>query len=261
MNAAVLRPLAIVTGASSGIGIELACCCARHGYDLILAADRPLENAAIACRSFGANVELVRADLSTTQGVDAVVNAVDNRPVAALLANAGQTLGHGFLDQKFADARKVLDTNITGTLYMLHKIVDAMRTRGSGKVLITGSIADFTPGPFQAVYNGTKAFLNSFSAALRNELKGTGVTVTCLMPGLTDTEVFARGDMLDTKVGASSLKADPADVAKIGFDAMQAGEADVVAGLMNKLVVAGAKVMPTQILAAVHRRIAEPDVT
>ena len=133
-----------------------------------------------------------------------------------------------------------------------------MRDECSGKVLITGSIAGFTPGPFQAVYNGSKAFLNSFAAALRNELKDSGVSVTCLMPGLTDTDVFARGNMLDTRVGASSLKADPADVAKTGFDAMEAGEADVVAGVLNKLVVAGAKIMPTQILAEVHRKMAEP---
>ena len=258
MNPSDPRPLAIVTGASSGIGFELARCCAQHGYDLILAADRPLEDAAAACRSLGADVEMVQTDLSTTDGVDTVVNAVNGRPVAALLANAGQTLGHGFLDQDFADARQVLDTNITGTLYLLHRIVGGMRDECSGKVLITGSIAGFTPGPFQAVYNSTKAFLNSFAAALRNELKDSGVTVTCLMPGLTDTDVFARGDMLDTRVGASSLKADPADVAKTGFDAMQAGEADVVAGVMNKLVVAGAKIMPTQLLAEVHRKMAEP---
>lgn len=113
----------------------------------------------------------MHADLSTTVGVDAVVDTVNNRPVAALLANAGQTLGHAFLDQEFTNVRKVLDTNITGTSYMLHKIVGAMREQGSGKVLIAGSIAGFTPGPFQAVYNSTKAFLNSFAAALRNEVK------------------------------------------------------------------------------------------
>ncbi len=162
------------------------------------------------------------------------------------------------MDQDFVAARQVPDTNITGTLYLLHTVVGAMRSHGSGKVLITGSIAGFTPGPFQAVYNSTKAFLNSFAAALRNEFKDTGITVTCLMPGLTDTNVFARGDMLDTKVGVSEAKGDPADVAKAGFEAMQAGEADVVVGLMNKLVVAGAKVTSTQILAEVHRKMAKP---
>ena len=126
------------------------------------------------------------------------------------------------------------------------------------RVLITGSIAGFQPGAFQAKYNGSKAFVDSFAAALRNELKDTGVTVTCMMPGMTDTEFFARADMLDTKVGTHEHKADPADVAKIGFEAMMSGEADVVAGLKNKLQVAMAKVMPSQMAAEQHRKMAQP---
>ena len=119
-----------------------------------------------------------------------------------------------FLDQSFDDVTHVIDTNITGTLYLLHRVVKDMRVRGAGRVLITGSIAGFMPGTFQAVYNGTKAFIDSFSWALRNELKDTGVTVTCLMPGVTDTEFFERADLMDTKVGTQENKADPADVAQ-----------------------------------------------
>ena len=144
----------------------------------------------------------------------------------ALLANAGHGLGHGFLDQDFNDVRHVIDTNITGTLYLIQKVGHNMCTRGQGRILITGSVAGFMPGTFQAVYNGTKAFLNSFSWALRNELQDTGVTVTCLMPGATETEFFERADMLDTKVGRAE-KDDPVDVAQAGFDAMMAGEGDV----------------------------------
>src|SRR3546814_5827442 len=112
----------------------------------------------------------------------------DLRPVDALLANAGRGLGHGFLDQDLDKAKQVVNLNIVGTISLIHKVGRQMRQRGQGKILITGSIAGFIPGSFQAVYNGTKAFVDSFSTALRNELKDTGVTVTCLMPGPTETE-------------------------------------------------------------------------
>jgi short-subunit dehydrogenase len=140
---------------------------------------------------------------------------------------------------------------------LVHKIGKEMQSRGSGRILFTGSIAGFMPGTFQAVYNGTKAFIDSFSFALRNELKDSGVTVSVLMPGATDTEFFARADMLDTKVGAGK-KDDPADVAKVGFKAMMAGEGDVVAGLKNKVQATVANVTPASVLAEMHRKQAEP---
>jgi short-subunit dehydrogenase len=253
------RPFAIVTGASSGIGLELARCCANEGFDLLIAADEPeIEDAAVQLRARGVEVQPVQADLSTTEGVDRLLAAAGQRPVNALLANAGRGLGHAFLDQSFADARHVLDTNVTGTLYLVHRIGGAMRARGEGRILITGSIAGFMPGSFQAVYNGTKAFLDSFSFALREELKDSGVTVSCLMPGPTDTEFFERADMLDTKVGQDDKKADPAKVAEIGFDAMMKGEGDVVAGWKNKLQAAVANITPSELLAKQHRRMAEP---
>ena len=149
------------------------------------------------------------------------------------------------------------DTNVTGTVYLLQKIGRAMRTRGSGRILITGSIAGFMPGTYQAVYNGTKAFLDSFSFALRAELKDSGVTVTCLMPGATETDFFERADMLDTRVGAGK-KDSAADVARVGFEAMLRGDGDVVAGWKNKLQAAIAHVMPSEALAEQHRKMAEP---
>jgi uncharacterized protein len=252
------RPLAIVTGASSGIGYELARCCANHGFDLLVAADEPaIHEAAQDFRTLGVAVEAVEADLATLDGVDQLYTATHRRPVEALLANAGHGLGHGFLDQDFAAVRHVIETNITGTLYLLQKVGRDMRTRGQGRILITGSVAGFMPGTFQAVYNGTKAFLNSFSFALRNELQDTGVTVTCLMPGATETAFFARADMLDTQVGQAE-KDDPAEVAKLGFDAMMEGEGDVVTGWKNKLQTAMANVTPASILAEQHRKKAEP---
>jgi short-subunit dehydrogenase len=257
--APLTRPLAIVTGASSGIGYCLAQCCAENGFDLIVAADQPLEEAAMDFRALGAQVKTVEADLSTLEGVDRLCEAAQDRQVEALLANAGHGLGHAFLEQDFKDVQHVINTNITGTIYLLHRIAPQMVERGHGRILITGSIAGFIPGAFQAVYNGTKAFVDSFAQALRNELKDTGVTVSCLMPGPTDTDFFIRADMLDTKVGADhKAQSNPEDVAKIGFEAMMAGEADVVAGFKNKMQVAMAKVVPAQATAEMHRKLAEP---
>jgi uncharacterized protein len=177
--------------------------------------------------------------------------------VDALLANAGHGLGRAFLDQDFNEAQHVINTNITGTIHLIHKVGRDMRGRGQGRILITGSIAGYMPGPFSAVYNGTKAFINSFSFALRNELKDTDVTVTCLMPGATETEFFERADEMDTKIGTQE-KDDPADVARDGFDAMMKGEADVVSGWKNKLQTTMANVMPSGVLAEQHRKKTEP---
>jgi uncharacterized protein len=198
------RALAIVTGASTGIGFELAKCCARNGFDLLIAADEPAINqAAASLRELGTSVDAVEADLSTIEGVDKLYAAIGGRPVEALLANAGRGLGKAFLDQDFAQARRVVDTNVTGTIYLIHKVGRDMRDRKRGRILITGSIAGFMPGSYQAVYNATKSFLDSFSFALRHELKDDGITVTCLMPGATETEFFERADMMDTKVGTA----------------------------------------------------------
>jgi short-subunit dehydrogenase len=249
---------AIVTGASTGIGFELARCCAHGGYELLVVADEAaIEDAAAKLRAEGAKVACLQADLSTTNGVDELIAAAGGRPIDALLANAGRGLGRAFLDQDWAEIRKVVDTNIVGTIYLLHKAAKQMQTRNSGKILITGSIAGFMPGTFQAVYNGTKAFLDSFSLALRNEMKESGVTVTCLMPGATETEFFKRGDLMDTKVGTAK-KDDAADVAKVGYEAMQDGKDQVVYGVKNKLQAAAAHILPASVTSELHRGMAEP---
>lgn len=249
---------AIVTGASTGIGLELAKCCAKDGFDLVIAANEPaIETAAVELRKFGRSVEAVEADLATTEGVDKLCGAVGDRPIDALLANAGVGLGKAFLDQDFDRIRRVVDTNITGTLYLIHRAGNEMRRRNFGRILITGSIAGFTPGSFQAVYNGSKAFLDSFSFALREELRDSGVTVTCLMPGATETEFFRRADMMDTRVGTEE-KDDAHEVAKAGYDAMLRGESDVVTGMKNKIQSTVANVTPNEMLAKQHRKMAEP---
>lgn len=252
------RPLAVVTGASSGIGYELAKCCARAGYDLAIAANEErIQDAAEELMSFGVEVEAIEADLATLGGVDMLYKALNGRPVEALLANAGHGLGNAFLDQDIDAWRHVIDTNITGTLYLIYKIGNDMRRNGHGRILITGSIAGYMPGPFEAVYNGSKAFLDSFSIALRHELRQAGVTVTCLMPGPTETLFFERAQMMDTEIGHIK-KESPAVVAQQGFDAMIRGDAKLIVGWRNKLCVALASMAPDDLVAHWHQKLTEP---
>ncbi|ESZ28608.1 SDR family NAD(P)-dependent oxidoreductase [Mesorhizobium sp. L2C084A000] len=247
--------LAVVTGASSGIGKELAKLCAKDGYHLMLAADEPaIQQAAEALGSHGVTVEAIEADLATEEGVDRLIAGIGDRDVDLLFLNAGRGLGRGFVDQDWKKVRRIIDTNITGTVYLAHQLGVRMARRGRGRILFTGSIAGFMPGTFQAVYNGTKAFIDSFSIALRHELQAT---VTVLMPGATQTRFFERAEMMDTKVGADE-KDNPADVAEAGYEAMMDGEEQVISGWKNKLQVAAAHVTPAGTLAEQHRKMAEP---
>jgi short-subunit dehydrogenase len=252
--------LAIITGASTGIGFELATLAAKDGYDLIVVANEALiEAAARDFGQFGTMVESVEADLSTIEGVDRLLGAANGRRIDLLAANAATGTGGAFLEQDVTTWRHAVDTNITGTIYLIQKVLCDMVARDAGKILVTGSIAGYIPGSFNAVYNATKAFVDNFTEALRNEIKDSkGVTLTTLMPGPTDTEFFARADMLDTKVGQDDNKADPAAVAKDGWDALMAGKGHIVSGLSNKIQVLGAGVVPQSVLAEQHRKMAEP---
>jgi short-subunit dehydrogenase len=253
------RPLAVVTGASSGIGYHLACCAVENGFDLVVAADTPLDEAVMDFKSLGAQqVTSVQCDLATRDGVEQLCREIGGRPVEALMANAGHGLGGPFLQQDLAQVQHVIDTNITGTIHVIQQVARGMASCRKGRILITGSIAGFQPGSFHAVYNASKAFIDSFAGALRNELKDTGVTVTLLMPGATDTEFFARAGLQGTYMGDDMEKDDPEKVAKAGFDAMMDGEADVVYRIRNKLQVIASRTMPAQSVAAVHRKLAEP---
>lgn len=246
------RQLAVVTGASSGIGFELAELCAKDGFDLVIAADEPeIEAVAKQFERHNVKVDWVECDLAKEEGVDELLDAIGRRHVDVLMANAGHGLGHAFLDQDFSDILHVIDTNITGTVFLIHRVGQRMRDHGAGKILITGSIAGFIPGAYQAIYNASKAFLDSFAFALRAELAESGVTVTCLMPGATETEFFERADLADTEIGQSK-KDDPADVARQGYEAMMRGDGDVVTGWYNKLQTAIANVTPAGLLARRH---------
>ena len=242
---------AIVTGASTGIGLELAKLALADGYDVLGVADTPF------AQDLG--METLEVDLSTFEGVDKLLSQVGGRQVDLLCANAGHGLGHAFLDQAPADWKHVVDTNITGTIYLLQKVLPAMVARNDGKVLVTGSVAGYIPGSYQAVYNSTKSFVDSFMEALRNELKDAdGVTLSTLMPGPVDTEFFDRGDMLDTKVGADPNRSDPADVAKDGWNAVMGGKSSIFSGWKTKIQGVMANVTPGAVLAQQHANMAKP---
>jgi uncharacterized protein len=255
-----MRKLTLVTGASTGIGFELASIAAEEGYDLLVAANEDLINAAAA--DFGqhdVDVIPVEADLSSRAGVDQMLRQLNGRQIDVLCANAGAGTGGAFLEQEFGNWEHSVNTNVTGTIYLLQEVLKQMVQRREGKVLVTGSIAGYIPGSYNAVYNATKAFIDNFTDALRNELKDIdGITLTTLMPGATDTEFFERAGMLDTQVGADKNKDDPAKVARDGWDAMMNGEDRIISGWKNKLQVAAAGVIPVGILAEQHRKMAEP---
>lgn len=246
--------LALITGASTGIGLELARIARADGHQAIVVANEPAIHQAAA--ELGA--EAVEADLATTEGISAVMAQVAGRDVDLLMLNAGTGMGHAFLDQDPAAIDHVVMTNVLGVLRLAHPLGRRMRDRGQGHVLITGSIAGFMPGTFQAIYNASKAFLNNFALGWNEELKDSGVTVTCLMPGPTDTAFFERAGLLDTPLGQMK-KDDPAMVARAGYDAMLAGRTQMTPGLKNKAQAAMAEILPAGLVAKAHRQMAKPD--
>jgi short-subunit dehydrogenase len=256
------RQLAAVTGASSGIGFELAKQFAEHDFDLVVAAeDDAIHTAASELAALGVSVEAVQADLATGEGVDQLYRRIraTGRPLDAVALNAGVGAGGAFAtDTALADELRLIDLNVRSTVHLAKYVVRDMVQRGEGRILFTSSIASTMPGAFQAVYNASKSFVQSFALALRNELKDTNVTVTSLMPGPTDTEFFERADMLDTKIAADD-KDDPADVAADGFAALMAGDERVVsASLKTRLQGRGSRMLPDSAKAELHRKMAEP---
>ncbi len=255
------RPLALVTGASSGIGLELAKIFAANAFDLIVAAeDAELDEAARGIRSAGVEVDSVRVDLATPAGVEELWHRVQTarRPLDAAALNAGVGQGGDFRETPLEAELRIVDLNCRSTVHLAKHVVRDMAARGRGRILITSSIASTMPGAFQAVYNASKSFVQSFALALREELKDTGVTITSLMPGPTDTEFFARADMLDTRVGAGP-KDDPADVARQGFEAlMDDDERVLAASVKTKLQGHASRVLPDSVKAKMHRTMAEP---
>lgn len=255
------RPLAVVTGASSGIGYELAKQFAQNGFDLLITATgASIHEAAQDFEVFGGKVKTVQADLATYDGVEMLYDNIKaTGPVDAIAINAGVGVGGDFArETNLKDELNLINLNVVSSVHLAKRVVKDMVERGKGRILFTSSIAAVMPGPFEAVYAASKAFVHSFSEALRNELKDTGITVTALMPGPTDTNFFHRADMDDTKVGADK-KDDPAEVAKQGFEALMAGKNDIIAGsFMTKLQGTVSQILPDTVNAELHRQLSEP---
>ena len=252
---------AVVTGASSGIGYELAKQFAQHGFDLLIAADSDrINTAARDLKAMGANVETVQADLSTPEGVNQLQSAIQSggRPVDAIAINAGVGVNGRFVETDLEKELNMIRLNVLSVVHLSKYIVKEMAARGSGRILFTSSIAGTMPTPYETVYGATKAFERSFSEGLREELKDTGISVTALMPGATETNFFHRAGADDTKLGASE-KDDPAEVAKDGFEALMAGKDHVVAGsFKNKVQAAAGHALPDPLVAKAHAGMSEP---
>lgn len=255
----------MVTGASSGIGYELGVQFAEAGFDLIVAAE---EDAIMAAASSftehgGAAATPVQADLATFDGVEQLYAAIQGtgQPPDALAINAGIGVGGDFARQnELAAELKLINLNITSAVHLAKRVLPGMTARGSGRVLFTSSIAATAPGPYHATYAASKAFLLSFAEALRHELRDTGVTVTALLPGPTDTGFFERAGMQDTPLGQMDGKDEPAEVARQGFEALMAGRDRVVAGsLKNKIQAAAGRIMPETAKAKMQARMTEPE--
>ena len=262
MDNSLTRPLAVVTGASNGIGYELAKQFAQNGFDLLITATGPsINEAAQAFEELGAGVETVQADLATYDGVETLYNQIKatGRAVEAIAINAGVGVGGDFArETDLKDELNLINLNVVSSVHLAKRVVKDMVERANGRILFTSSIAAIMPGPFEAVYAASKAFVHSFSEGLRNELKDTGVTVTALMPGPTDTNFFHRAGMDDTKAGANE-KDDPAQVAKQGFEALMAGKDHIIVGsLKTKIQGNVSKVLPDTVNAELHRQLTEP---
>lgn len=255
------RQFAVVTGASSGIGYELAKQFAQNGFDLLIASgSEAINGAARDIEGLGANVEAVQADLAKHEGMHKLQSAIEatGRPVDAIALNAGVGVSGRFVETDLSEELNIVNLNVTSTLHLAKFIVKRMVARGSGRILFTASIAGTMPTPYEAVYGASKAFVRSLSQSLREELKDTGVSVTALMPGATETNFFHRAGADDTKLGASE-KDDAAEVAKDGFEALMAGKDHVVAGsFKNKLQAAAGYALPDPLVASAHAHMAEP---
>lgn len=252
--------LAVVTGASSGIGLELARQCVDNGFDLIICAQGDLLDGVASELGARASVRAVKTDLATREGVEELARAIDEagRPVDALLLNAGFGVGGEFVSNDLEAELRMIALNCASVVHLAKRVVPRMAARGQGRVLITASITSTAPTPYLAVYGATKAFDLSFAQALRYELKDTGVTVTALQPGATDTDFFDRADMEDTQV-AQGKKDDPVEVARQGFEAMMKGKDSVIAGsLKSKLQGAANEVLPEGTKAAAQARQTRP---
>jgi short-subunit dehydrogenase len=257
-----VRPAALVTGASSGIGRELAMLLARDGHDLVLVA-RDRERLDALARELadahGTKSTVVARDLSAPDGPDAVLAGIWSAGIAVdvLVNNAGIGVWGLFAETNLARELEMIRLNVVALTVLAKGVLPAMVARGTGRILNVASTAAFQPGPLMAVYYATKAYVLSFSEALSNETAGTGVTVTALCPGPTITEFQKKAGMEQTRLFRSPLVQDARTAAKAGYEGMQRGRRVVVPGIGNKILAQGVRVTPRRLLTAITRRIQE----
>lgn len=255
--------LALVTGASSGIGRSLAKELARRGYDLAICSAGPrLEDATAELSSLGMSVKQIQADLATREGVETLWSEVEalGRPLSVACINAGVGVGGLFHETDLEEELNMVELNCTGMVHLAKHVVRHMLRQRDGKILITASIAGEMVAPREAVYAATKAFDLSFAHSLRYELRDTGITVTALQPGPTDTDFFHRAGMDNTKTGSEGKhESQPDDVAKQGLDALFAGKDHVYsASMKTKIEGMVANLVPGELKGAMHEKMAKP---
>jgi len=255
---------ALITGATTGIGYELAKLFAQDNYNLVIVArsQDDLESKAQEFKqNYGVEVITIAKDLFKREEAFALCEEVSRRGVQVdvLVNDAGQGIYGLFQDNDIDRELDIIELNISSTVIITKHFVKEMIARNSGKILNLASIASETPGPYQVVYHGTKAFVLSFSEGLRSELKDTDITVTALQPGPTDTDFFNKADMNDSKaVQDKDSLSDPADVAKDGYEALMAGKDKVVSGFKNKVQMALGNIIPDSMLAEQTKKQQEP---
>ena len=255
--------LAVVTGASSGIGLSLAGDLARRGYDLVVcSAGERLSQASSELETFGIQVIEVQADLATREGIDSLWSRIQalGRPIDVACINAGVGVGGLFSETDLEEELNMVDLNCSGTVHLAKHVVRHMVELDAGKILFTASIAGEMVAPREAVYAATKAFVLSFAQSLRYELRDTGVSVTALQPGPTDTDFFHRAGMDDTDVGQKGKsESQPDEVAKQGIEALLAGKDHVyAASFKTKMEGMLANVVPGSVKGAMHDKMAKP---
>jgi len=243
---------ALITGGTSGIGKELAKLFAQDQYNLIIVArdQGELDRTSSELSTSGVKVETIARDLSQMDEAFSLCRELSNRQIDVLVNDAGQGVYGLFKDNDIERELDIIHLNICATVILTKHFVQQMAARGGGRILNLGSVAGKLPGPWQAVYHATKAFVLSFTTAVREELKDSGVTLTALMPGVTDTDFFNKAGMNESKVVQDKeAMADPADVAQAGYEALMAGKDRVIAGFKNKLEVNAANLMPDSTVA------------
>lgn len=248
-----LKQYVLITGGTSGIGFELARLFAQNGYNLVIVArdEVELQQAKESLSAYGVDVQTISKDLFENDQAFEVYEEVKARNISIdiLVNNAGQGQYGEFKDTDIWRELSIIQLNISALVILTKQFLFEMLERGSGKILNTSSIASKAPGPYQSVYHGTKAFVQSFTEALRNEVKDRGVVVTALLPGATDTDFFNKADMLDSKIVQEGKLDDPVKVAKDGYEALMKGDDMVVSGIKNKMNVVMSNVLPDSVVA------------